>query len=360
MKTANNNIITSIISLQNETSSKLFLISTNKYLSIIMIYSETSEYYSTTLSAQDLIQFTNKSFQLIHNVLVDYLTSTKYRIQIQREDKTLILKCQDLIINEIISFVLFKSNYNELKINLNEGKISSITKVYDQSNYTFLQKDNNFLFSTYNKDFLINKSFLEIIGIFLIVILSILCINKINLKQQITLNPSNILSLSDMKIISNWIEPNKFLKYSLLYRATRDGDESSTFHNLCDNKGATLTIIKTNSGFIFGGYSDIDWESYRNKSEWIYKFSQHAFLYSMNKQKKYPVKDPSKAVFCKGVLGPTFGFGHDIEIVNNFLSKESKCNSPKSFKQMNSENEFNGGEEKFLVNELEVYLINYK
>jgi hypothetical protein len=34
-------------------------------------------------------------------------------------------------------------------------------------------------------------------------------------------------------------------QWTLLYRATEDGFDAADFHRKCDNKGATLTIIKT-------------------------------------------------------------------------------------------------------------------
>ena len=35
---------------------------------------------------------------------------------------------------------------------------------------------------------------------------------------------------------------------------------SSKFHELCDNKGPTVTIVKSNNYF-FGGYADHSWKS---------------------------------------------------------------------------------------------------
>ena len=46
------------------------------------------------------------------------------------------------------------------------------------------------------------------------------------------------------KILKNWLNPNMKIKSELLYRMSRDGIEYSTFHNLCDNKGSTITLIK--------------------------------------------------------------------------------------------------------------------
>jgi len=46
---------------------------------------------------------------------------------------------------------------------------------------------------------------------------------------------------------------------SLLYRGSRDGFKAKNFHDCCDNKGATLTLVKGEDGRVFGGYTDISW-----------------------------------------------------------------------------------------------------
>ena len=42
---------------------------------------------------------------------------------------------------------------------------------------------------------------------------------------------------------------------NLLYRATRDGFTASAFHEKCDGKENTITIIKTNGNYVFGGHT---------------------------------------------------------------------------------------------------------
>jgi len=51
----------------------------------------------------------------------------------------------------------------------------------------------------------------------------------------------------------------KQAKLELLYRASRDGWRGQDFHSRCDNKGATVTVIKCTGGFVFGGYADRPW-----------------------------------------------------------------------------------------------------
>ncbi len=46
----------------------------------------------------------------------------------------------------------------------------------------------------------------------------------------------------------------------LLYRGTRDGMSSKTFHNNCDNKGPTISLFKNEKGYIFRGYISNDWK----------------------------------------------------------------------------------------------------
>ena len=43
--------------------------------------------------------------------------------------------------------------------------------------------------------------------------------------------------------------------FTLLYRGSRDGWKNKDFHDRCDNKGATVTVIKSSKGRISGGYT---------------------------------------------------------------------------------------------------------
>ena len=63
----------------------------------------------------------------------------------------------------------------------------------------------------------------------------------------------------------------------LLYRGSRDGWKGEYFHSKCDDKSATITVIWSSGGFIFGGFSDKSWTS-------IHKWckSDKYLLFSLN------------------------------------------------------------------------------
>ena len=74
---------------------------------------------------------------------------------------------------------------------------------------------------------------------------------------------SVILSSSQGQTLMNWLKNTPGFSNSdelLLYRASRNGWASSNFHSCCDNKGPTVTVIKSGNN-IFGGYTEQSWHS---------------------------------------------------------------------------------------------------
>ena len=89
-----------------------------------------------------------------------------------------------------------------------------------------------------------------------------------------------------LNILSEWIG---YKEIELLYRGTRDGSDSSTFHNKCDNKGPNICLIKNEKGNIFGGYSSISWSSDGN-----YHTANGSFLFTLtNIHGTKPTKFPN-------------------------------------------------------------------
>ena len=62
-------------------------------------------------------------------------------------------------------------------------------------------------------------------------------------------------------MLSDWLKPVVQIngQWILCWRASLHGWAAATFHSLCDNKGATVTIVKDTNNNIFGGYTSIPW-----------------------------------------------------------------------------------------------------
>ena len=58
--------------------------------------------------------------------------------------------------------------------------------------------------------------------------------------------------------LKGWLPTDLEGEWRLLFRASRDGFAGQTFHSKCDNKGPTITIVKS-GGYIFGGFTEKSW-----------------------------------------------------------------------------------------------------
>jgi hypothetical protein len=67
-------------------------------------------------------------------------------------------------------------------------------------------------------------------------------------------------------------------RISRIYKASSNGFAAAKFHELCDKRGATLTLIKTTAGHTFGGYTTISWDTSGS-----YKNDTQSFLFSVDK-----------------------------------------------------------------------------
>ena len=165
-------------------------------------------------------------------------------------------------------------------------------------------------------------------------------------KEQIEREKERI---NDLNKISNWIDSNKKITYNLLFKKTRDGESTKRFHDFCDNKGKTVTIIETNEGKKFGGFTNENWDK---SSE--YKKNEKDFVFSLNLNKIYKLND-NASIYCGENEGPYFGYGGynaDIRISNKTLNYgETVGNS------FGSKKELNDGKKEFFIKEIEVYQV---
>ena len=171
--------------------------------------------------------------------------------------------------------------------------------------------------------------------------------------EKIKITESEIVKNSEIQLINSWIKPDTEIKYKLLFSTKINGDDSSIFHLLCDDNFPTLTIIKTKTGFRFGGYTTIPWKS----DSLVFYKDNLAFLFSLDKKMKYLPENPDEAICCISGCGPTFG-ASDLTIRNECTKNcNSFCQGPQSYQMEKSE--LSGGVEKFVVDCYEVYLVEF-
>ena len=112
-------------------------------------------------------------------------------------------------------------------------------------------------------------------------------------------------------------------KWGLCYRGSRDGFSAKNFHEKCDEMPDTLTIVKTTSDCIFGGYSRAEWSSNE-----CYKFEKGAFVFSLSNKLNKPmvfsqIAGDQKTIHCDPNFGPCFGSGPDFRISDACDSNEN-------------------------------------
>ncbi|KAG9292662.1 hypothetical protein G9A89_003413, partial [Geosiphon pyriformis] len=155
--------------------------------------------------------------------------------------------------------------------------------------------------------------------------------------QPLRLTRSNIdtklLKSQNIKQLDHWIQGKDDTtpfgnqlenNFKLLLRGSRDGFTPADFHRLCDDKGATVSVIKVKgTGQIIGGFNPQSWHS-RNG----YLEGKGSFIFSLGDDKT------ENAILSKSVtrLGPYSGsncgpaFGNvNIELCGNDFKNSSGC-----------------------------------
>ena len=149
-------------------------------------------------------------------------------------------------------------------------------------------------------------------------------------------------------------------KYSFclinLFDSSIHGDTAEAFHNRCDYKFNTISLIETNSGHRFGGYTS---ECFESPNEYFDKKDNLSFVFSLDKMRTYDVIKGKYAISCDKGYGPYFRDDH-ICIVDEFFSKESgTCIKGKGFMTLKNY-ELNSGKKYFTVKRLQVFQIKMK
>ena len=266
----------------------------------------------------------------------------------------LVLKKCLLDTNNIIKYLLEKiksmeTNIKNLEENIKLEKTKHNSEIKELNNNITNLKENNIRYENENK-----KLWDEI--------------NKLKESQIKFSNKDDAINSFDSKIIESKDNINFILDYikkndktlniskiKLLFRGSRDGERTKTCHELCDNKQHVLIIMKSETGYIFGGYSKIGFKANKILE---YKIDNNCFLFSLNLKKIYPViKDKNVICHTRETSGLCF-FG-SLMFYDYFMSKKDWPNLNMDIKQyfnnLETIYEMNGGQEYFKCDELEVF-----
>ena len=161
-----------------------------------------------------------------------------------------------------------------------------------------------------------------------------------------------IQSKDSISFILDYIKQNdktfNFNNIKLLFRGSRDGERTKTCHELCDNKQNVLIIMKSETGYIFGGYSKV---GFKVNNNFDYKIDNNCFLFSLNLNKIYPViKD--KKVICHIEETKGLCFYSSLSFYDYFMSKKQNkimSDIQKNFILMNYKNNFSNKYDKSLI-----------
>ncbi len=159
-------------------------------------------------------------------------------------------------------------------------------------------------------------------------------------------------------------------EWELIYKASRDGFKASDFHAKCNShpilQKGTLTVIKSDSGNVFGGFTEKAWSSHQG-----FVTDPSAFIFSLVNKDKNPFKvncsnDGQYGIYCNENYGPVFGGDgeklRDIVIISdsNTLNKSYTdfgyaYQHPDYQRETDKAKSILAGSFKFHIDEIEVY-----
>ena len=242
-----------------------------------------------------------------------------------------------------INILDFNKNKIKYKIELRKenGQFHSIYESNNMNyNIAILESNTNYevrLCITYNN---INSNYSSIIKF------------KTNKIDSILLNETNKYNECLNKIYE-WTGGKNM---ELLYRGTRDGMSTDVFHNKCDNKGPTISLFKNDKGYIFGGYSSVDWEGGKGRS----KSAPESFIFTLTNiynisPTKFPNSNKDDSIWDDSSYGPCFSGYCDIcvQFDSNFT------NFPNAYKDVLGKGysifQGDNNNNKFNLKEIEVF-----
>ena len=196
-------------------------------------------------------------------------------------------------------------------------------------------------------------------------------------EEKVDENEIEIYNNLDSLIIENFGEFNllyerlkkngHIIDFKLLYRKSIDGRWAKDFHKKCDNISHTISIVKSNTGYKFGGFANNKWTE--NAFSWVYD-DLNSFVFSLNLMKiydsttirneKYHLGTYSGPQFWAFTLADDSGYTEDDHKPFGDVLQSIYHDGNGHFTGFPSKYEINGGSSYFYVSELEVFQIVYE
>ena len=289
-KEENNKIIIQIINESNLSEKYISEFSLEHFLGLSDIFK------NKTLSEIEKILknlLDNKKYKLLFNqyyieieFIIEIPLVDKIKISLQISKETLFSEIQ---LKKIISPLDDKISLLIDKLKILEEKDKEII-----NKLNYLEEENKKLKNNENKNYIFNGK------------------------------PSKIvISNEEINFLKEIIPNNNF---SLLYRATIDGDSFKTFHSKVDGKSPTIILIKTTKDKKWGAYTNNPWSSTGGCDDHpkaVY------FLFSISNQKKYIRKEGVTRSVCgrdKIRFCDTMGISSGSSILANNAGEEDGGN----------------------------------
>ncbi|CAG8795107.1 12071_t:CDS:2, partial [Dentiscutata erythropus] len=240
-------------------------------------------------SRKNIMTWTDQEFEIFEEVIHDFVRLIRW-FTIPSEDFNKIRS----LLNNVLPDNLYQ---NIVDYHLDPNLSSEEMRSYSQKRFlpcTFLLKPRHFkIFESWIEE--ANQKNISIIQ-------KLFNLNTTNEKKnhfkEITLNTR-----------PTHFSKNNLYDFILLYRGKKNGFNAKKFHDSCDNKGSTLTIIKTSDQRIFGGYNDSNTENHYIERT----VSRKNFLFSFDSQNDFStsklarVKKNSWVSEYQSDYGPCFG-----------------------------------------------------
>ena len=312
-------------------------------------------FYSGKFSLDELVKF-SKGFKICEDIKEAYDAI----LQIFENKKALINNIKDNEISIIIKVDLLGGKVQDVTLTLNKKKMNDnaiieelVKKVnqLEEENKSLKKdikdiKEKFNLFEKYFADEIKYKKMIEELGIE-------------GIESKIIKQKEDLEFITKRLINNDENLKQKKINYNLIYRATRDGDSSNSFHSRVDNKRSHLSIIETNKGLKFGVFIEQPFKQIGKSIN-----DNKSFVFSLNLKKIYNAKYGANNI--NDVSGYLIDLCYQpIRIVKNCLSNNEsytcvKSKADYSYTGFEKDYELNNNEQYFQVKEMETFLIEFK